>query len=87
MLRHRPRRRQSRPRRAGFEGRNVNHLDPAKEDSATGVAAGALSVHLNQGLSLYQGAALGRPCVMRTRLDGGQVLLGGRAELSNFVAG
>jgi predicted PhzF superfamily epimerase YddE/YHI9 len=65
-----------------FEGRNFNHLDPAVEDSATGVAAGALTVHLQRGLSLYQGFTLGRPCLMRTRLAGDQVLIGGAAELA-----
>jgi len=63
-----------------FEGRNFNHLDPAIEDSATGVAAGALTVHLGHSLDLYQGANRGQPCLLRTRLDGGQVLIGGAAE-------
>jgi PhzF family phenazine biosynthesis protein len=63
-----------------FEGRNFNHLDPALEDSATGVAAGALSLHLGRSLDLYQGAALGQPCLLRTRLDGSRVQLGGAAE-------
>ncbi|SFG30911.1 phenazine biosynthesis protein PhzF family [Duganella sp. CF458] len=63
-----------------FEGRNFNHLDPAGEDSATGVAAGALTVHLGRSLELYQGAQLGQPCLLRTGLDGGQVLIGGAAE-------
>lgn len=63
-----------------FEGRNFNHLDPAIEDSATGVAAGALTVHLGQSLDLYQGAQLGQPCLLRTRLDGKHILIGGAAE-------
>ncbi|MYN08408.1 PhzF family phenazine biosynthesis protein [Pseudoduganella aquatica] len=67
-----------------FEGRNFNHLDPALEDSATGVAAGALTVHLGRALTLHQGAALGQPCVLRTELDGGRadgehILIGGAA--------
>jgi PhzF family phenazine biosynthesis protein len=65
------------------EGRNLNHLDPALEDSATGVAAGALTVHLRRGLDLYQGAMLGQPCLIRTRLHDESILIGGRAE---FVA-
>ncbi len=64
----------------GFEGRNFNHLDPALEDSATGVAAGALTVHLGHSLALYQGAHLGQPCLLRTQLAGDQVLVGGAAE-------
>ncbi|KQZ41501.1 PhzF family phenazine biosynthesis protein [Duganella sp. Root1480D1] len=63
-----------------FEGRNFNHLDPAIEDSATGVAAGALTVHLGRALDLYQGAQRGHPCLLRTRLDGDQILVGGAAE-------
>jgi len=60
------------------EGRNFNHLDPAAEDSATGVAAAALTLHLGRGLTLFQGAALGRPCRLNTQLtDDGDVLLGG----------
>jgi PhzF family phenazine biosynthesis protein len=61
-----------------FEGRNFNHLDPALEDSATGVAAGALTVALGHGLTLHQGRATGRDCVIRTTIDGEAVLVGGR---------
>jgi PhzF family phenazine biosynthesis protein len=63
-----------------FEGRNFNHLDPALEDSATGVAAGALTLHLGRSLDLYQGAHLGQPCLLRTRLDGDRIRIGGAAE-------
>ena len=63
-----------------YEGRNFNHLDPALEDSATGVAAGALSVALGQGLVLRQGRATGRDCLIRTRFDGAALLVGGAAE-------
>jgi PhzF family phenazine biosynthesis protein len=63
-----------------FEGRNFNHLDPAQEDSATGVAAGALSVTLGQGLNLRQGQATGRPCLIRTIVEGDAVRIGGRVE-------
>ena len=63
-----------------FEGRNFNHLDAAMEDSATGVAAGALTLHLDHSLQLYQGANRGQPCLIRTQLDGEQVLIGGTAE-------
>lgn len=60
-----------------FEGRNFNHLDPALEDAATGVAAGALGVALRRGLVLHQGRAGGRDCLIRTRLEEGAVLVGG----------
>ncbi|KQV80329.1 hypothetical protein ASD15_15850 [Massilia sp. Root351] len=63
-----------------FEGRNFNHLDPALEDSATGVAAGALTVHLGRAITLHQGAHLGQPCLLRTELDGEHILIGGGAE-------
>lgn len=63
-----------------FEGRNFNHLDPRLEDSATGVAAGALTALLGHGLSLRQGCATGRDCLIRTRIDDGAILVGGRVE-------
>lgn len=63
-----------------IEGRNFNHLDPALEDSATGVAAGALAAVLGRAITVRQGAALGRPCLIRARPDGGAILVGGRAE-------
>ncbi|MFD2368090.1 PhzF family phenazine biosynthesis protein [Pseudoduganella sp. GCM10020061] len=59
------------------EGRNFNHLDPALEDSATGVAAGALSVLMERGLHVCQGAAMGNPCLMATSIDGDAVSIGG----------
>jgi predicted PhzF superfamily epimerase YddE/YHI9 len=63
-----------------YEGRNFNHLDPALEDSATGVAAGALSIALGQGLVLRQGRNSGRDCSIRTRFDGAALLVGGAAQ-------
>ncbi len=63
-----------------FEGRNFNHLHASMEDSATGVAAGALTLHLGHSLELYQGANRGQPCLIRTQLDGEQILIGGAAE-------
>ena len=56
------------------------YLDPLLEDSATGVAAGALSVALGHGITLRQGAAGGRACLRRTALEGEAVLVGGRVE-------
>ena len=63
-----------------FEGRNFNHLDPALEDSATGVAAGAITVHLGRAITLHQGGHIGQPCLLRTELDGEHILIGGAAE-------
>jgi predicted PhzF superfamily epimerase YddE/YHI9 len=65
------------------EGRNFNHLDPSLEDSATGVAAGALTVALGHGLTLHQGRATGRACIIRTAIDGEAVLVGGRVSLDH----
>jgi PhzF family phenazine biosynthesis protein len=64
-----------------YEGRNFNHLDPALEDSATGVAAGALTALLGHGITLRQGKATGRACMIRTRVEDGAILVGGFAEL------
>ena len=60
-----------------YEGRNFNHLDPAGEDSATGVAAGALSAWLGRGVVMLQGAMLGNPCRIITRVDGQDIYIGG----------
>ncbi len=64
-----------------YEGRNFNHLDPAGEDSATGVAAGALSAWLGRGLVMLQGAMLGNPCRILTRVDGKDIYIGGATEV------
>ncbi|MRW86542.1 PhzF family phenazine biosynthesis protein [Pseudoduganella sp. FT26W] len=61
-----------------LEGRNFNHLDPAAEDAATGVAAGALTVVLKTGLILYQGANVGTPCRLRTEFRDESILIGGK---------
>ena len=63
-----------------FEGRNFNHIDPALEDPATGVAAGALTALLGRGLDLRQGRATGHDCLIRTRVDGADILVGGAVE-------
>lgn len=63
-----------------FEGRNFNHLDPSLEDSATGVAAGALTALLGLGIRLRQGRATGGDCLIRTRKAGDVILVGGAAE-------
>ena len=63
-----------------FEGRNFNHLDAALEDSATGVAAGALAAALRRGLVLRQGRASGRDCLIAARVEAGAILVGGAVE-------
>jgi predicted PhzF superfamily epimerase YddE/YHI9 len=63
-----------------YEGRNFNHLDPLLEDSATGVAAGALTVLLGTALTLRQGRATGRDCLIHTSLEGDAVLVGGQVR-------
>lgn len=63
-----------------YEGRNFNHLDPALEDSATGVAAGALTALLGHGITLRQGRITGRACLIETRIDGSDILVGGRVQ-------
>jgi PhzF family phenazine biosynthesis protein len=68
-----------------FEGRNFNHLDPALEDSATGVAAGALTALLGHGITLLQGHATGQSCMIRTQVEDGAILVGGRAEAAAVV--
>ena len=68
------------------EGRNFNHLEPTLEDSATGVAAGALTLLLGQGLSVRQGRATGQACLIRTEPDGDAVLVGGLASRSTAGA-
>lgn len=66
-----------------YAGRNFNHLDATGEDSATGVAAGALSAWLGRGLVMLQGAALGNPCRILTRVDGKEIYVGGATEMVN----
>ncbi len=61
-----------------YQGRNFNHLDPALEDAATGVAAAALSLHLRRSLTLHQGDGLGNPCELSAVYDGADVSVGGR---------
>jgi predicted PhzF superfamily epimerase YddE/YHI9 len=65
-----------------YEGRNFNHLDPALEDSATGVAAGALTALLGHGITLLQGRRVNRDCLIRTRVEPDGILIGGRADLA-----
>ena len=63
-----------------YEGRNFNHLDPSKEDIATGVAAGALGAWLGRDLVMLQGAALGNPCRIVTQVLGRSIHVGGATE-------
>lgn len=63
-----------------FEGRNFNHADPAQEDSATGVAAGALALHLGHALEIRQGAATGQDCLLHAAPSPSGVTVGGATE-------
>jgi len=65
-----------------FEGRNFNHLDPALEDSATGVAAGALSAHRQQSLSLSQGHVTQQPCLIEVQYSAQAIWVGGMVQRS-----
>jgi len=65
-----------------YEGRNFNHLDPALEDSATGVAAGALALHLQQSLSLSQGHVTQQPCLIQAQYKPGKIWVGGMVQTS-----
>jgi PhzF family phenazine biosynthesis protein len=65
-----------------YAGRNFNHLEPHLEDAATGVAAGALASVLERNITLLQGDALGRPCLLLARYVDGSVQVGGRATRS-----
>ena len=62
-----------------YAGRNFNHLDPALEDAATGVAAGALALMREESITLQQGDALDQPCTLLTRYLGQTIQIGGRA--------
>jgi len=63
-----------------YEGRNFNHLEEQLEDAATGVAAGALSVHLAKSINLYQGAMLGNSCEISASRHDGLIVIGGRVH-------
>ena len=65
-----------------YEGRNFNHLDPAMEDSATGVAAGALAHHLQHSLSLSQGHVTDQPCLIQVEYAEGEIWVGGMVQSS-----
>lgn len=60
-----------------YAGRNFNHLDPNLEDSATGVAAGALTAYLQHGVHLYQGFLTNNTCVIHTEIFNNLISIGG----------
>lgn len=64
-----------------FQGRNFNHLNPALEDSATGLAAGALAAHFKMDINLFQGSRLNNPCVIHTKYLGNNILVGGNITI------
>lgn len=62
-------------------GRNFNHLDASLEDAATGVAAGALALHLQRDIIAEQGDMLGNPSLIHALYSGETVDIGGRVVL------
>lgn len=68
-----------------YEGRNFNHLDPAREDCATGVAAGALAWHVQKSLSVQQGYVTQQPCLIEVQLKNGLVWVGGMVQRSTAI--
>ncbi|MFS1286807.1 PhzF family phenazine biosynthesis protein [Pseudomonas piscis] len=60
-----------------YEGRNFNHRDECLEDTATGVAAGALCVLLKRDIVLHQGLMLDNHCRISARNDNGLISIGG----------
>lgn len=52
--------------KTNITGRNFNHLDPELEDSATGVAAGALTCYYQENLTINQGINLNNHCQILT---------------------
>ena len=58
-------------------GRNFNHLNPISEDSATGVAACALTCRYQKDLIIYQGANLNNPCMIQTQYTKNKVYIHG----------
>ncbi|QYG06415.1 PhzF family phenazine biosynthesis protein [Janthinobacterium sp. PAMC25594] len=65
-----------------YEERNFNHRDPALEDSATGVAAGALAAYLQQSLSLHQGHVTQQPCLIEVQYSAQAIWVGGMVQRS-----
>jgi PhzF family phenazine biosynthesis protein len=63
-----------------IHGRNFNHLESKFEDSATGVAAGALSSLFKSDLRIHQGHNLGNPCLVSTRYSQGKIFIGGNVS-------
>lgn len=59
------------------EARSFNHLNPSMEDLATGVAAGAISIHLKASQTVCQGGKLGNPCKIQVLYGNGFVEIGG----------
>ena len=59
-------------------GRNFNHLDPLLEDSATGVAAGALCTYLQRDLEVHQGQNLNNHCIINAYYLPDQILISGQ---------
>lgn len=59
-------------------GRNFNHLDVLLEDSATGVAVGALCISLQRDIQVHQGQNLNNHCLIDAYYSAEQVLISGQ---------
>lgn len=62
-------------------GRNFNHLDPTLEDSATGVAAGALTHYCRDDLIVHQGINLNNHCQIITKYSPDLIYIIGKIYL------
>ena len=61
-----------------INGRNFNHLESGLEDSATGVAVGALSLYLQQDIKVHQGWNLGNKCLIIAKyLSADEIIISG----------
>lgn len=59
-------------------GRNFNHLDVLLEDSATGVAVGALCAYLQRDIQVHQGQNLNNHCLIDAYYSAEQILISGQ---------
>ena len=67
--------------KANITGRNFNHLNPELEDSATGVAAGALTCYYQENLTINQGINLNNHCQILTEYSKDLIYLIGKIHV------
>ncbi len=66
-------------------GRSFNHLNPALEDVATGIAAATITYHLKQSLTIYQGGNLDNKCLIITEFTDNCVKITGNVEMISAI--